>query len=71
LASAAPKKVSNGRRMTLYCLKVSLDRDSAELYDYTTDELLASGTPEEVKEVLARRLREEAYVGTISALRRH
>ena len=56
--------------MTLYRLEVSPELDSAELYDYTTDELIASGTPEEVKDVLARRLREEAYAGTISALQR-
>jgi hypothetical protein len=32
---------------------------------------LARGTQKEVEEVLARLIREEAYVGTISALRRH
>jgi hypothetical protein len=56
--------------MTLYRLEVSPELDHAELYSYTTDELLASGTPEEVKEALERRLREEAYAGTISALNR-
>ena len=50
--------------MTLYRLKVSLTRDSAELFDYATDELISRGTPEEVEKVLARLLREEAQEGT-------
>jgi hypothetical protein len=61
------------RRMTLYRLKVihSADQDTAELYHLETNEVIARGTQKEVEEVLARLVREEAYVGTISALRRH
>jgi hypothetical protein len=33
-------------------------RDSAEPYNYVTDELIARGTPEEVREVLTRLIRE-------------
>jgi hypothetical protein len=58
--------------VTLYQVKVihSPDQTTAELYDYITDELLASGTPQEIEEELARRIREEAYAGTISAVQR-
>jgi hypothetical protein len=59
------------RRMTLYRLKVSADQDTVELYHLETNEVIARGTQKEVEEVLARLVREEAYVGTISALRRH
>jgi hypothetical protein len=52
--------------MTLYRLQVihSLDGDTAELFDYETDELIARGTPEEVEQELARLIREAAQEGT-------
>jgi hypothetical protein len=59
--------------MTIYRLKVihSGDQDTAELSHVETNEVIARGTQKEVEEVLARLIREEAYVGTTSALRRH
>jgi hypothetical protein len=59
--------------MTLYQVKVihSLDQTRAELYDYITGEFLASGTPEEVEEDLARRIREAGVKTDITALRPH
>jgi hypothetical protein len=49
----------------------SADQDIAELFYLETNEGIARGTRKDVEEVLARLVREEACVGTISALRRH
>lgn len=66
LRDAHKCKCSEGQAVSLYRIKVirSLDRDTAELYDVQTDELIARGTSEEVEQVLARLIREAAQKGT-------
>jgi hypothetical protein len=61
--------------MSLYRLNIirSQDGETAELFCVQTDELIARGTPEEVKKVLTRLLGEAAQEGTadLGNLRAH